>query len=52
MAKIAITFEPKVVDPYNHGDSWLVEQDLSSSKVIGVDIETTLQPEFVTNLNI
>ena len=30
--KIAITFQPEVVDPYNLGDSWLVEQDLSSGK--------------------
>ena len=32
--QIAITFEPKVVDPYNLGDSWSVDQDLSSGKLV------------------
>ena len=32
--KIAITLEPKVVDPYNLGDSWSVDRDLSSGKSV------------------
>ena len=32
--EIAITFEPKVVDPYNLGDSWSVDQYLSSGKSV------------------
>ena len=30
--EITITLEPKVVDPYNLGDCWSVDQDLSSAK--------------------
>ena len=32
--KITLTFEPKVVDPYNLGDSWSVDRDLSSGKSV------------------
>ena len=32
--QIAITLEPKVVDPYNPGDSWSLDRDLSSGKAV------------------
>ena len=33
---IAITFEPKVADPYHLGDSWSVYQDLCTKICVSV----------------